>query len=91
MKTNSFSIIILSLLAVTLLLAFIFRPMQKGLDYYVLSGWIVVMMIFFLPYFNGQFSVLKKILLSFALPCLLFVVWCVGFLMADYKIITKLF
>jgi uncharacterized membrane protein YccF (DUF307 family) len=78
-------------MTITLILAFVFRPMQKGLDYYVLSGWIVLIVIFFLPYFNGQFSVVKKILMSFGMPCLLFVVWCVGFLMADYKIITKLF
>jgi hypothetical protein len=78
-------------MTVTFILAFIFRPMEKGLDYYVSCGLILIMSIFFVPYFNDQFGILKKVLMSLALPCLLFVVWCVGFLMADYKIITKLF
>jgi hypothetical protein len=71
--------------------AFILRPLKPGLELYLLTGCLISIALFLLPFFHINWSVLRRIFIAFSLPMIGVVVWCIGFVMADYKIITRLF
>jgi hypothetical protein len=91
MDTKTLAGLMIAAVVVTLVIAFIFKPMDRGLDYYFVGGIILVVIIFVIPYFHITWGVGKKVLISVLVSTGLVGVWVLGFVIAGYKIINRLF
>jgi hypothetical protein len=91
METKTLTGVGIAIVVVTFLCAFMLRPMKKALDYYLLAGVILLLIMFVVPYFHAHWSVGRKVLISLLSLIVEAGVWVVGFILAGYRIIDRLF
>jgi hypothetical protein len=92
MESKPFLVTLIIILALIIPMAFIFRPIKQfPLNYYFAFGCVILVLLFFLPFLNADWTIGNKILGALGLPFVGAAVWVVGFVLADYKIIDRLF
>ena len=92
MESKLFLVVLVIILALIIPMAFVFRPIKQiPLNYYFAFGCGVLVLLFLLPFFHADWTIGKKVLGALGLPVVGAVVWVIGFVVADYKIIDRLF
>jgi hypothetical protein len=92
MESKPFLVTLIIILSVIIPMAFIFRPIKQfPLNYYFGFGCAVLVLLFLLPVLHEDWTIGTKILGAFGLPIVGAGVWVIGFVVADYKIIDRLF
>ncbi len=85
--------IFLGVCAIEIILAIIFGPhsCEWGGQAYVYAGIIGLIVTLLLPFFQKNWSFIKRILYSLGFSSLLAMIWITGFMLCDFRIICKLF
>jgi hypothetical protein len=91
MQTDTLTIINLILYAVIIAGAFILKPLARGLDYYLLLGVILTIVIFVLSFFHANWLLWKRLLIAASYSAGSVIVWIIFFVVANFRIMTKLF
>ena len=80
-------------LLLQLILAFVCAPhsCQWGNGVYFALGIITLLFSFVLPFFQKEWPQSKRLLLAFLFLLGSVVIWCVGFMLADFQIMCRLF
>lgn len=74
-----------------LILALILAQFKSGLNIYVAAGFITYLIFILLPFFEKNWSIGRRIVHCTVMIVVFPMVWTMGFMLADFRLIDRLF